>query len=708
MTASVIDPPVQPTAPVDAPAPAKRHRDWLLIATYAALLIGTAFLYIWGLDQNGYANSFYSAAAQAGSQNWQAWFFGSSDAGNSITVDKPPASLWLMGLSVRIFGLSSWSILLPQALLGVATVAVLYASVRRTVLRGWPALSHVAPNANPSRFAHWTALVAGAAFALTPVATLMFRFNNPDALLVFLLVVATSFTLRATERASRGWLILAGVAIGFGFLTKMLQAFIVLPVLVLVYVFATKATWKRKLVDLLIAFAAVIVSSGWYVAIVELTPASMRPYIGGSQTNSLLELIFGYNGFGRITGNETGSVGGGQGGPGVGGESLLRMFTDVSGGMVSWLIPAALVLGTVALVLLGTRLKGVDDDRAAGFRLLRGGVIAWLGWLVITAAVFSFMGGIYHDYYTVALAPAIGGTFALGGAIVWAHRRSIVARITLAVATIGSAVWAVVLLQQAGGLYAVLGWGVLAVGIITGAAFVFAHKLPRFVASVALIAALAAGFTGPAAYSIQTASTAHTGSIVTAGPVSSRDGFGSRGGGAGRQGGFGGGNGQQAPNGQGGFGGNANQPPQGGGFPGTSTGTGTGTSTRGGMDGGMGGLLDGASVSSEVTALLTDNADSFTWVAATTGSQNAASYQLATGYAVMPIGGFNGSDPSPTLAQFTQYVSEGKIHYYISASIGGQQNGGSDAAAQIQSWVEENFTAKTVGNTTVYDLTQSK
>ncbi|WP_051208186.1 ArnT family glycosyltransferase [Propionicicella superfundia] len=714
MTASVIDPPARPTAPIAEPAPARRRRDWLRAGTYAALLVGTAVLYLWGLDQNGYANSFYSAAAQAGSQDWVAWFFGSSDAGNSITVDKPPASLWLMGLSVRIFGLSSWSILVPQALLGVGSVAVLYASVRRTVLRGWPALERVAPRSDPARFAHWTALAAGAALALTPVATLMFRFNNPDALLVFLLTLSSYFTLRATENGSRRWLLAAGVAIGFGFLTKMLQAFLILPILVLVYIVATKATWKRKLVDLLIAFAAVVVSSGWYVAVVELTPASLRPYIGGSQNNSILELIIGYNGLGRITGDEVGSVGGGnQAGPGTGTGGLLRMFTDVSGGMVSWLIPAALVLGIVALVLLGRRLKGMEDDRAAGYRLLRGGVALWLGWLVITAAVFSFMSGIYHDYYTVALAPAIGGTLALGGGVVWAHRQGWVARIALAAAAIGSAIWAVVLLQQAGGLYAMLGWGVLAVGLVAGAALVLAHRLPRILASAALVAALAAGLAGPTAYSIQTAATAHTGSIVTAGPVtSSGGGFGGGRGGMG-QGGPGG-TSQQAPGGQGGPGGTGNLPQ--GGFPGTSnSGQTTGTSQQAptGQDGmstggGMGGLLNGTDASSELVALLSENADGFTWVAATTGSQNAASYQLASGYAVMPIGGFNGSDPSPTLEQFTQYVAEGKIHYYIAGSIGGQQNGGSDAASEIATWVEENFTAQTVGTTTVYDLTESE
>ena len=158
----------------------------------AALLLGTLVFWLYGLSANGYANSFYSAAVQAGSQSWEAFFYGSSDAANSITVDKPPASLWAMALSVRIFGLNSWAILVPEVLMGVATVALVYAGVRRY-------------------FGHAAGLLAGTVLALTPVATLMFRFNNPDALLALLLTAACVATMRAIEKASPRWLMLAGV-----------------------------------------------------------------------------------------------------------------------------------------------------------------------------------------------------------------------------------------------------------------------------------------------------------------------------------------------------------------------------------------------------------------------------------------------------------------------------------------------------------------
>src|SRR5690606_17217925 len=193
------------------------------------LLVATGVLYLWNLGASGWANAYYSAAVQAGSQNWTAMLFGSSDAANAITVDKPPAALWVMDLSARLFGFNPWSVLVPQALMGVAAVAVLYAAVRRASGPG-------------------AGLLAGAVLALTPVAALMFRFNNPDALLVLLLVAAAYCVLRALDadgaRATR-WIALAGVALGFAFLAKLLQVFLVVPALVLVVLVAMPGgAWK--------------------------------------------------------------------------------------------------------------------------------------------------------------------------------------------------------------------------------------------------------------------------------------------------------------------------------------------------------------------------------------------------------------------------------------------------------------------------------
>lgn len=675
---SASAPAAVPPEPTPSPLVDDRpdRRDWLVRGTLAALLAAVAALYMWGLSASGYANSFYSAAAQAGSQNATAWFFGSLDAGNSITVDKPPAAIWLMALSVRLFGLSSWSILLPEAALGVASVGVLYATVRRSLLN-WRGTN------NPDftrRNAHWAALAGGAVFALTPVATLMFRFNNPDALLVFSLVLASYFTVRAMEHGGRGWLALAGVAVGLGFLTKMLQAFLVLPALVVAYALAAPASWRKKLVDLTVACIAMVASFGWYLAAVQFTPASMRPYIGGSQNNSILELLWSYNGLGRITGNETGSVGGG-GGTGWGETGITRVFDGVSGGMVSWLIPAALALSVAAIVVAVRQSRATPPDVPqvpSSARALLGGSVIWLGWLVVTVGIFSFMAGIYHDYYTVALAPAIGGAVAMGAAALWTRRAEGWARIVLGLTSIATGVWALALLTQAGGGYLWLGWAAFITGTGAGLAMLWVDRLPRLIAAGVVVAALGAGLVGPLAYSLNTAATAHTGSIVTAGPVSGKGGPGGRGG----------------PNARGG------RP---GGPPPNTNGQMTGRTAPGAA---MGGLLNGTSVSNRVLALLTANSSDFTWVAATLGSQNAASYQLASGDAVMAIGGFNGSDPSPTLAQFQAQVAAKQIHYYI-AGESGAGRGGSSNATQIAEWVTTHFTAQTVDGVTLYDLTEN-
>ena len=191
------------------------------------LLLATAVLYLWNLGASGWANGFYSAAVQAGSRDWTAMLFGSSDAANAITVDKTPAALWVMGLSARLFGFNPWSVLAPQALMGVAAVAVLYAAVRRV--------------AGPS-----AALLAGAVFALTPVAALMFRFNNPDALLVLLLVVAAYCVQRACERdSSRWWLSPPALRSDSASWPRCCRRFLVLPAFAAAYLLAAASCGRR-------------------------------------------------------------------------------------------------------------------------------------------------------------------------------------------------------------------------------------------------------------------------------------------------------------------------------------------------------------------------------------------------------------------------------------------------------------------------------
>ncbi|MBI4942588.1 MAG: glycosyltransferase family 39 protein [Actinobacteria bacterium] len=675
-----------PTGPGPAAAPAEslarrlvrgRPDDpaWARPALLS-LLVATAVLYLWGLSESGWANSFYSAAVQAGSESWKAFFYGSSDASSSITVDKTPASLWVMALSVKVFGLSSWSILAPQALEGVAAVALLYTTVRR-----W--------------FTPAAGLLAGATLALTPVATLMFRFNNPDALLVLFLVAAVYATVRALEvaatRAGTRWLVLAGVLIGFGFLTKMLQALLIVPVLALVYLVAAPTTLRRRIVQTLLAGAAVVGAAGWWIAIVELVPASMRPYIGGSQTNSILELTLGYNGLGRLTGDETGSVGGGGGGNSMWGTTgITRLFDAENGGQASWLIPAALLLLAAGLWLT-RRMPRTDRTRAA--------FLLWGGWLLVTGLIFSYMNGIFHAYYTVALAPAVGALVGMGAAVLWKVRRTAFGALAMAVTVAASSVWSYVLLSRSSDFVPWLRVAVVAAGLVA-AVLLAAGALGVRLGEKALLGAaglgLVAALAGPAAYSVQTASQAHTGSIVTAGPTVA--------GARGMGGGPGGGGGMPPGMRQNGTTGTQNG--QTGTMPQRPTGADGGGGMGGGMGGGgMGGLLNSTTPSTELQALLEADADSYTWVAAAVGSQNASGYQLATQEPVMAIGGFTGSDPSPTLAQFQEYVAAGRIHYFVGGSLGGQQNGGSSASSEIATWVSEHFTAQTVDGVTVYDLT---
>lgn len=631
----------------------------------AGLLLGTAVLYLWNLGASGWANAFYSAAAQAGSQDWTAWFFGSSDAANAITVDKPPAALWITGLSVRLFGLNSWSILVPQALMGVATVWFVYLAVRRAA----------APATGDERLAHLGGLLAGAVMALTPVAVLMFRFNNPDALLVLLMTAAAYAVLRAIQDARFRWLLLAGVLLGFGFLTKQLQVLLVVPGLAAAYLLAAPAGLGRRVLHLAGAGAAMVVAAGWWLAAVELIPAENRPYIGGSQTNSILELTLGYNGLGRLSGDETGSVGGGNG---WGTPGLLRLFNSEFGGQIAWLLPSVLILAG-ALLWIGRQAPRTDGVRAS--------VVIWGLWVLVTGLTFSFMAGIIHPYYMVALAPGIAGLAGLGGILLWQRRGRPAAALPLAAAMAAAGSMAFQLLGRSPAYLPWLRWAVL-IAALAAAVLLLAAAVPdtRFGAEAARTAtsgpahvrkalkrttavlAVAAVLAAPLAYSLTTAATAHAGAIVSAGPAATS---------AGR------------------------------GIPGGLGLRGPGTRGAGGMaafrGGGMGGLLGTSTPSSALVAALQADAGHFTWAAAVVGSNNAAGYQLATELPVMAVGGFNGTDPAPTLAQFQQLVADGKIHYFIGGSMM-QGETGSDAAARISDWVAANFQARTVGGATVYDL----
>ena len=686
-------------------APARGPIGWIAVA---ALMLAAAFVFFWNLTASGYANEFYSAAAQAGSKSWEAFLWGSLDAGNAITVDKPPASIWLMALSVRLLGLSSFAILLPQALMGVACTYLLYATVRRV-------------------WGNAAGIVAGIAFIVTPVAALMFRFNNPDALLILLMLGAAACVLRGLElpadrhgnRVRTRWYAVAGLLIGLGFLTKQFQVLLVLPGFGLAMLLLSPTPWPRRLLDAVVALGSMVIGAGWWVLLTVLVPSGSRPYFGGSQNDSFIELTFSYNGLGRLTGNETGSVipgasealsGGSQGG--MWGETgLFRLWTSDFGDQITWLAPiafAGIVLGLIAAIPVkkgqvyfgrfyqGKREHGVDPDTVTRVRCAQ--IVIFGAWLIVTWLVFSFMAGIFHAYYTVALSPAIAVLVAICGASLLALRdRPWMPGIAGLLIAVTSA-WNMALILRSGS-FAWLGVCIGVIGVVAGLVlciigFWMQDHLPATwplalkhgalgVAAIGIVALL----TGPIIWTACTIATGHTGSIVTARPGGS----------------VGGDPGGGSPSGNGAANGAGGTAPDDSSSESASSGNGADT------PGGGSGLLGGTSANESLVELLAQNASGYHWAAATTGSQSAASYQLASELPVMAIGGFNGSDPAPTLDKFKAYVAQGLIRYYIASDglgggMGGTQMGGSSAASEIAEWVAQNYTAQTIGNTTVYDL----
>jgi 4-amino-4-deoxy-L-arabinose transferase-like glycosyltransferase len=713
-----------------------------------ALLVATGLLYLVGLSHNGWANEFYAAAAQAGSQSWKAFLFGSLDRSNFITVDKPAGFLWPMELTARVFGVNYWSLLVPQALAGIASVGVLYTTVRR-----W--------------FGPAAGIIAGTVMALTPVATLIFRFDDPDAFITLTAALAAYTITRAIESGRTRWVALAGVLFGLGFLGKMLAGFLALPALALAYLVCGPANFGKRIWQLLAGGAALVVTAGWWVAIVLLTPAADRPFVGSTTDNNILNLTFGYNGLSRLTGNRGGlpggagrapgrglggavgdaarglggaagdaargpaGFGGGGGGGALGGGSgLTRLFGSEWGGQISWLIPASL-LAFAVMLWVSRRSARTDRTRAAA--------IMWGGWLLVAGVVLSYMSGTTHSYYSIALAPPIGALAGIGAVGLWRIRRSWFARGAMAAGLAATGAWAWVLLGRSPGWYPWLRVVIVIAAVAATGAILAGPALrvasvrwgPALAVGTVTLAAIA-GLGGPLAYSAYTAASSYSGASPSAGPALTTAGGGLRGaarlgrGGFAGRGGFPGGRGDVAD------------------LPGRFRDGGAGRAP-----GGFGGIGGGnATVSSAFAKLLEAGASHYEWTAATEGSDSAASMELATGgIPVMAIGGFRGTDPAPTLAEFEKFVAEHKIHYYVASGAGGRGGfggagfggggtgagrdfadfgdqgpggsgglgggggfgggGGTTDAAQISAWVEAHFTATTVGGEIVYNLTAS-
>jgi len=446
-----------------------------------------AALYTWALDASGYGNEYYAAAAYSGSLDWNAWLFGSVDTSSFISVDKPPFSLWVTGLSVRTFGLSSWSVLLPHALAGVGTVLVLHRTVRR-----W--------------HGHAAALGAAVAMAVTPIAAVMARYNNPDAILTLLLTGSLAMAYSAA-RSRSGWRLAAsGALVGLAFLTKTTQALLVIPAVTVVYLVSAPVSLGRRLLHGLGAAASAVGAAGWWVLLAE--TSSSAPFFGQTETGSFLEYVFGYNGLGRVTGD-----GMGPGDPfgGTGGWS--RLFNEEIGGQVSWLIPVAVV--ALAVGLWSRRGRPRTDGMRVGW-------LMWGTFFAVQLVVFSLMEGVFHPYYSLTIAPAVAALAGAGMVVLWRLYRDSIAGAWLLPATVlGTGAWAAVLLARALGFAPGLGTTILVICLGVAAALLVLKyggvPQPRLALGAVLLSG-AILLAGPMSYAFASIGTDYSGGDPKAGP----------------------------------------------------------------------------------------------------------------------------------------------------------------------------------------------
>ncbi len=644
----------------------------------ALLLVLAAVLYLWSLSKNGWANDYYSAAVRSMSSSWHNFLFASADPSGVMTVDKPPLALWVQSLSVRVFGYSSLSMLVPQALMGVASVGLLYDLVRR-------------------RFGRAAGFIGGLALALTPITVAISRHNNPDALLVLCCVAALWFALRALEDGRTRWLVLAGVCVGLGFETKMLVALVVVPGIALAYMLVAPRGRLRAVRQLLAGGAAMLVVGGAWPALVALTPASERPWISGTSDNSILSLIFEYNGVGRVdgqSGGPGGAAGGGGGGGNVfGGEAgPLRLLNSALGGQAGWLLGFAL-LSALGLIV-ATRLR--RRDARTGWLVAVGGAF------LVTAVLFSAASGIFHPYYVSLLAPFAAALVGAGAAQLIASGTR--ARIFAALALAGGVASELIVLHNYPGQLSWLPPLLIAVCAVAALALVtLGSRRARLVAATAAIAAL---LLAPSVWAMDTLGHATSSTFPEGGPANVQTAgggmFGARGGPgalAARAGGPPGmsasgaagasgtaRSGEGAASSSGGvpmFGNGAGPPstgstsggagaaraqgaPSGIGLPPGAAG---GAVRRGGIGatagfgaGGFGGPMGGGELSSQVLTYVKQHGGGTIAVSSQTSASSAI---IASGAKVAGIGGFSGRESSVSTSWLAQRVRSGSIRWVL-------------------------------------------
>ncbi|WP_327181324.1 glycosyltransferase family 39 protein [Streptomyces sp. NBC_01334] len=643
---------------------------WAAPAALGAVLVLAAVLYGWALGSLGWGNSYYSAAVKSMGKSWTDFLFGSFDPAGVITVDKPPAALWPQVISSRIFGMHGWALILPQVLEGVAGVLVLHRTVRRWAGEG-------------------AALIAALVLTLTPITVAINRDNNPDTLLVLLLVSAAYALTRALQaegRAATWWLCASGFLIGCGFLTKMLAAWMVVPAFAVAWLVGGSCPWIPRVRRLLGAGAILAASSLWWVAMVALWPGD-RPYIGGSEDGSAWDLVIGYNGLGRVFGSSDGTpqgMGGGGGfAGGFGGQSGPgRMFATQVGGQISWLLPLCALALAVAVAAAVLRRRG---RLPASALLPASGWLLWGTWLVVCAAVYSTQKGIFHPYYTTQLAPAIAALCGgLTAGLARVHRAGLRWAPLAGVAGVAvSVVWAVVLIRREPDWNGWLVWPVLLVGCAAVVLLVLSRRHGRLL-TAAVGAALASVLVAPGAWALSVpGSPSMGGSNPMAGPQTL-----GLGGGMPRQSGNGGDLPSGMPSGMpsnmpglpggdessgrsGGplSGGMPSGMPTGGpnGMPGTSQGSGS-------APGGRGGFGDGELTADQrkILQYAVEHApDARIKLAVEGGALSAGAFILGTDETVIGMGGFTNSDNAPSVAQLKEWTRNGELRYILGSDTNG-------------------------------------
>ncbi len=595
---------------------------WSAIAL-AAVLILSAFLNLYGLTSEGYSNNYYSAAVKNMLTSPYNFFFVSFDAG-FVSVDKPPLGLWIQAASAYAFSFRGWALLLPQAVAGVLSVALVYHLVRRT-------------------FGPVAGLLAALVLAVTPIVVVTSRNNTMDMLVVLFVVLAAWAFLVAAERGSLGLLLVGVALVGLGFNAKTLQAFLVLPAFYLLYLAAARTTWWRRIMHLGAATAVLLVVSLCWAIAVDLTPTEGRPYVGGSEGDSALNLAFGYNGTERLLGRSEGPggpppgggpgygkadssqgapkggppPGGGPGGVGENGEpGPLRLLNQQNASQIGWLLPLAMI----GLLAAGwqRRPRLPLDDR-------QGALVMWGTWLFTAGAYFS-ISGYGHRHYLVMLAPAIAALVGIGAVALWKDYRSpgwrgwLLPLVLVGMAALQAYVLFDYHVWRAWLIPAVAAACLLAAGTLAFTRLNPFSRARTYAVGVA-IAGVMALLVAPAAWAAHgTLSEEREGGLPFAGPRPA------------------------APEGPGGPGGPGGGPPPGG-------------------PGGPGG--PGREADPVLLEYLQANKDDATYLVAGPSSMPLSPIILGTDEPVINMGGFMGRDPVFTTGEISGLVDEGAVRFFL-------------------------------------------